>query len=107
MRVTAKKASLQGQMPDVYSASSVLGPVAWYAYYGSNIAQLAGVAKRILSIPPKASGGGRNWSAFKHIWSDHRSRLLVGKVGLMVYIYFNQWALKRIKDGPSAADWFH
>ena len=73
--------------------------------YGENMKQLSNAAMRILSIPPTASGGERNWSAFKHIWNDHRTNLLVGKVGMLVYIYFNSRALKRIKDQPSAADW--
>ena len=73
--------------------------------FGKNMKQLSDAAMRILSIPPTASAGEHNWSAFKHIWSDHRTNLLVGKVGMLMYIYFNSRALKCIKDQPFAANW--
>ena len=92
-------------MKSVYSATAVLEPPDWYAYYGSGMPQLSTVARRVFAIPPTASGGERNCSAFKHIWSDKRSRLLVGRVGLLVYVYFNQRPLKRINKEPNAADW--
>ena len=88
-RLWQKKAFPAEHMSTVYSTSAVLDPLEWFAMYGENMKQLSDAAMRILSIPPTASGGERDWSAFKHIWSDHRTKLLVGKVGMLVYIYFN------------------
>ena len=94
-RLVLKKTFSQEDMNSVYSATAVLDPPGWYEYYGSRMLQVATVAKRLFAIPPTAPGGERNWSAVKHIWSDKRSRLLVGRVGLLVYMYFNQRALNQ------------
>jgi hypothetical protein len=50
---------------------------------------------RIFNTPALAAGGERNWSAFKYIWSDTRSRLTSSRVHKLVYVYFNQRVLNR------------
>lgn len=87
-----------------YSAATGMDPVSWWTDYGGGLPHLQPVAQKVMTLPPTAAGGERNFSAWKHIWSDHRSRLLVGRVGMLVYIYFNQRALNNVQNKPSAQD---
>lgn len=59
----------------------------------------------MLSIPPTSCGSERNFSTWGNIWSNNRARLLVGRVGMLVYLYFNSRALKRHNKGFAASDW--
>lgn len=91
-------------MPVVYSITAVADPIEWWQHYGNDVPQLQEASTRVLTVPPTASGGERNWSAFSHIWSEKRSRMLLPRVYRLVYIYFNTRALKRTGTQPSAAD---
>jgi hypothetical protein len=53
------------------------------------------VALKVLCIPPTSCAGERLFSSFAHIWSDKRSRLLMGRMQLMTYVYFNMKVMKR------------
>ena len=44
-------------------------------------------------MPPTAAGGERCFSAFSNVWTDKRANLMVGRVGMLVYIYFNSRVL--------------
>ena len=63
------------------------------------------IAIKVMTMPPTASAGERNWSAWKHIWSNARNQLHVHRVAMLVYIYFNQRALNRVQEQPTAQDW--
>jgi hypothetical protein len=78
-----------------FSAGLSENPIAWWANYGEDCTSLAAVAQRIDSIPVSSAEDERAFSAWKHIWSDKRSSLLVGRVGLLVYVYFNHRVLSR------------
>ena len=90
-------------IPMVYSHTAIADPVQWWEVckevwwedYGDDMPQLMDASIRVLTVPPTASGGERNWSAFAHIWGKKRGRLLLNRVYKLVYIYFNQRALKR------------
>ncbi|KAJ9531317.1 hypothetical protein QJQ45_006764 [Haematococcus lacustris] len=70
---------------------------------GDDSAAAQQVAQRVLSIPATSAGVERLFSVFKFIWSDRRSRLLMGRMWAMAYVYFNTRALKH-QEQPSAAD---
>ena len=62
-------------------------------------------AIRILSQTSSASACERNWSAFSHIHSKRRNRLLSGKLGDLVYVRSNlQLALSNVaKDETNSS----
>ena len=45
------------------------------------------------------------FSAWGHIWSNSRARLLVGRVGMLVYIFFNSRVLARGQKQLAATAW--
>ena len=51
------------------------------------------------------AGGERKFSAWGRIWSKDRNRLLVGRVAMLVYIYFNQRVLNRNYSSGVKQDW--
>jgi hypothetical protein len=77
-------------------------PIQLYRDNADVLTFLAPIAERILCVCPTAAGSERNWSTFKHVWSDTRNSLLLGRVGLLVYIYYNTRVLSREAE---AADW--
>lgn len=89
----------------VYSSAATLEAVQWWLEYGGDMLTLQGIAIKVMTMPPTASAGERNWSAWKHIWSNARNRLHVDRVAMLVYIYFNQRALNRVQAQPTAQDW--
>jgi hypothetical protein len=70
-------------------------PVNWWADYGKLCPDLQRVSKLFLSIPPSAAGGERNWSVWSHVWSSKRACMSVGRVAMLVYVYFNSRVLQR------------
>lgn len=70
-------------------------PVYFWQDYREITPFLADFAERVLSIAPTAAGIERSQSAFGHIWNDKRSRLLSGRVAMLVYVYYNQRVLDR------------
>lgn len=52
------------------------------------------VALKVLTIPPSSCAGERLFSSFAHIWNDKRSSLLVGRMRMMTYVYFNARVMK-------------
>jgi hypothetical protein len=59
-------------------------------------------ARKLVNIPPAAIGGERCWSDFATIWTSKRARLLVGRVAMLAYIYYNSRVLAG--EGPSGAE---
>ena len=80
-------------------------PIKWWQDYGNNCVALQDVALRILSMPATAAGGERNFSTWSFIWSNTRAKMLSGRVGKLVYIYYNSRVLKRAKVVLAASDW--
>ncbi|KAJ9516869.1 hypothetical protein QJQ45_027271, partial [Haematococcus lacustris] len=62
--------------------------------FGHGFGVLRDVAMRLLSIPATSTSTERVFSTFKHIWSDHRQSMLMGRMWMSSYIYFNRRALK-------------
>jgi hypothetical protein len=50
-------------------------------------------ARKLVNIPPAAIGGERCWSDFATIWTSKRARLLVGRVAMLAFIYYNSRVL--------------
>ncbi|KAJ9507924.1 hypothetical protein QJQ45_021273, partial [Haematococcus lacustris] len=57
---------------------------------------------RVLSIPATSAATERLFSAFKFIWSDRRSRLLLGRMWIMSYVFFNTRVMTRKEHHASA-----
>ncbi|KAJ9531183.1 hypothetical protein QJQ45_001018 [Haematococcus lacustris] len=89
--------------PNIFHPRLLRDPVTWWEWYGMETPVLQQVAQRVLSIPATSAGVERLFSVFKFIWSDRRSRLLMGRMWAMAYVYFNTRALKH-QEQPSAAD---
>ena len=92
-------------MKSTIFSPSTMHPVEWWKDIRHILPHLADAAIQVLTVPPTASAGERNWSSWALIRSQKRSRMLVGRVGMLVYMYFNQRALIRATSQPSAADW--
>ncbi len=60
---------------------------------------------KILSIPPTTAGGERNGNTWSFIWTNRRSNLLLGRVALLLYIYFNSRILEKQQKSFSVTDW--
>ncbi|KAJ9515358.1 hypothetical protein QJQ45_006625 [Haematococcus lacustris] len=69
-------------------------PCLWWQTYGHGFGVLRDVAMRLLSIPATSASTERVFSTFKHIWSDHRQSMLMDRMWMSSYIYFNRRALK-------------
>ncbi|KAJ9522273.1 hypothetical protein QJQ45_008101 [Haematococcus lacustris] len=52
-----------------------------------------------------AAANERVFSAFSHVWSDKRASLILGRMWVMAYIYFNKRVLERKPKTLSDADW--
>jgi len=50
---------------------------------------------RVLSIPPTSCAGERLFSTFANIWDDKRNRLILGRMWLMAYVFFNTRVMQR------------
>ncbi|KAJ9514938.1 hypothetical protein QJQ45_002772 [Haematococcus lacustris] len=61
----------------------------------------------LFSVQPHlaAAANERVFSSFKHIWSDKRSSLLLGRMWLMAFIYFNKRVLERRPKPQLEAEW--
>ncbi|KAJ9522425.1 hypothetical protein QJQ45_008286 [Haematococcus lacustris] len=57
--------------------------------HGHFAPELQTVAQRVLCIPATAAANERVFSAFSHVWSDKRASLILGRMWVMAYIYFN------------------
>ncbi|KAJ9531979.1 hypothetical protein QJQ45_003681 [Haematococcus lacustris] len=69
-------------------------PCMWWQTYGHGFGVPRDVAIRLLSIPATSASTERVFSTFKHIWSDHRQSMLMGRMWMSSCIYFNRRALK-------------
>jgi hypothetical protein len=61
-----------------------------------------GPARKLVNIPPAAIGGERCWSDFATIWTSKRARLLVGRVAMLAYIYYNA---RMLASGTEEFSW--
>ncbi|KAJ9524715.1 hypothetical protein QJQ45_024338 [Haematococcus lacustris] len=61
------------------------------------------VAQRVLCIPATAAANERVFSAFSHVWSDKRASLILGRMWVMAYIYFNKLGGVRDVDAQDPA----
>ncbi|KAJ9515998.1 hypothetical protein QJQ45_016829 [Haematococcus lacustris] len=80
-------------------------PVRWWQQHGHFAPELQTVAQRVLCIPATAAANERVFSAFSHVWSDKRASLILGRMWVMAYIYFNLRVLKRKPKTLSDAEW--
>ncbi|KAJ9514959.1 hypothetical protein QJQ45_002753 [Haematococcus lacustris] len=80
-------------------------PVRWWQLHGDFAPELQTVAQRVLCIPATAAANERVFSAFSHVWSDKRASLILGRMWVMAYIYFNKRVLERKPKTLSDADW--
>ncbi|KAJ9516701.1 hypothetical protein QJQ45_015139, partial [Haematococcus lacustris] len=80
-------------------------PLAWWRLHGDFAPELQTVAQRVLCIPATAAANERVFSAFSHVWSDKRASLILGRMWVMAYIYFNKRVLERKPKTLSHADW--
>lgn len=76
-------------------------PVNWWLDFGDNNKPLQDLALRVVGISPTAAGLERANSTMAFVWKDSRSRMLVGRMAMLVYIYYNHRALKRMKERTS------
>ncbi|KAJ9512036.1 hypothetical protein QJQ45_004608 [Haematococcus lacustris] len=80
-------------------------PLKWWAERGGFAPLLQEAAQRVLCIPATAAANERVFSSFKHIWSDKRSSLLLGRMWLLAFIYFNKRVLERRPKPQPEAEW--
>ncbi|KAJ9525517.1 hypothetical protein QJQ45_003111 [Haematococcus lacustris] len=80
-------------------------PLKWWAERGGFAPLLQAAAQRVLCIPATAAANERIFSSFKHIWSNKRSSLLLGRMWLLAFIYFNKRVLERRPKPQPAAEW--
>jgi len=72
-----------------------MGANDWWEMFGSHLPALQKLAMRVLTAPVSASAGERNWSAYKHIIRDTRTRLTSEHAEQLVYVYWNSSVLSR------------
>ncbi|KAJ9518697.1 hypothetical protein QJQ45_018722 [Haematococcus lacustris] len=89
-----KALQLVGLSNSVLDTVLTANPCLWWQTYGHGFGVLRDVAMRLLSIPATSASTERVFSTFKHIWSDHRQSMLMGRMWMSSYIYFNRRALK-------------
>ncbi|KAJ9517356.1 hypothetical protein QJQ45_016730, partial [Haematococcus lacustris] len=80
-------------------------PLKWWAERGGFAPLLQAAAQRVLCIPATTAANERVFSSFKHIWSDKRSSLLLGRMWLLAFIYFNKRVLERRPKPQPEAEW--
>ncbi|KAJ9522819.1 hypothetical protein QJQ45_023604, partial [Haematococcus lacustris] len=85
---------LVGLTNSVLDTVLTANPCLWWQTYGHGFGVLRDVAMRLLSIPATSAFTERVFSTFKHIWSDHRQSMLMGRMWMSSYICFNRRALK-------------
>ncbi|KAJ9513525.1 hypothetical protein QJQ45_006167 [Haematococcus lacustris] len=92
--------------PRYFSPLLLRDVVRWWGWYGKETPVLLEVAQRVFCTPATSAGVERLFSVFKLLWSDKRSRLLMGRMWAMAYVYFNTRALKRDEQpfAPTAAE---
>ncbi|KAJ9531591.1 hypothetical protein QJQ45_014944, partial [Haematococcus lacustris] len=91
-----------GLTMDRFAPDLTVDPVAWWRRYGKKLPHLQVVAQRVLSIPATSAATERLFSAFKFIWSDRRSRLLLGCMWIMSYVFYNTRVMTRKEHHASA-----
>ncbi|KAJ9513791.1 hypothetical protein QJQ45_020872 [Haematococcus lacustris] len=89
-----KALQLVGLSNSVLDTVLTANPCLWWQTYGHGFGVLRDVAMRLLSIPATSASTERVFSTFKHIWSDHRQSMLMGRMWMSSYIYFNRRPLK-------------
>ena len=52
----------------MYKSAATVEAVQWCLEYGGDVLTLQEIAIKVMTMPPTASIGERNWSAWKHIW---------------------------------------
>ncbi|KAJ9524304.1 hypothetical protein QJQ45_008494 [Haematococcus lacustris] len=77
----------------------------WWAERGGFATLLQAVAQRVLCIAATAAANERVYSSLKHIWSDKRSSVLLSRMWLLAFIYFNKRVLERRPKPQPEADW--
>ncbi|KAJ9515946.1 hypothetical protein QJQ45_016872 [Haematococcus lacustris] len=91
-----------GLKMDRFAPDLTADPVAWCRRYGSKLPHLQVVAQRVLSNPATSAATERLFSAFNFIYSDRRSRLLLGRMWIMSYVFFNTRVMTRKEHHASA-----
>ncbi|KAJ9509294.1 hypothetical protein QJQ45_001746 [Haematococcus lacustris] len=91
--------------PKVLSVGCWMHILDLYLHQRSFAPLLQAAAQRVLCIPATAAANERVFSSFKHIWSDKRSSLLLGRMWLLAFIYFNKRVLERRPKPQPEAEW--
>lgn len=94
-----------GLTSTVFDPSITDDPLQWWEQWGTKMPQLQDVALRLLCIPATAAGGERTFSVFSGVWRDDRSRLMLGRVGMIAYVYYNSRMIQSSVPIVTAADW--
>ncbi|KAJ9506046.1 hypothetical protein QJQ45_016634, partial [Haematococcus lacustris] len=84
---------LVGLTNSVLDTVLTANPCMWWQTYGHGFGVLRDVAMRLLSIPATSASTERVFSTFKH-FQAHRQSMLMGRMWMSSYIYFNRRALK-------------
>ena len=89
----------------IWMAAQSMRANEWWEMFGSHLQALQKLAMRVLTAPVSTSAGERNWSAYKHIISDTRTRLTSEHAVQLVYVYWNSSVLSKTmnSDKPQEA----
>lgn len=79
----------------IWMAAQSMRANEWWEMFGSHLPALQKLAMRVLTAPVSASAGERNWSAYKHIISDTRTRMTSEHAEQLVYVYWNSRVLSK------------
>ena len=83
--------------PYVWECAKTMRGSHWWSRFGSHLPVLQKLAMRVLGAPVSSSASERNWSAYKHVISDTRTRLTSDRAKKLVYIYSNSRVLSKHK----------
>ena len=53
----------------------------------------------MFSVGTSSSASERNFSAFAHLWSNRANSLAFNTVDKLMFVYWNQRALQKLRDG--------
>ncbi|KAJ9518638.1 hypothetical protein QJQ45_018673 [Haematococcus lacustris] len=81
---------LVGLTNSVLDTVLTANPCMWWQTYGHGFGVLRDVVMRLLRIPATSASTKRVFSTFKHIWSDHRQSMLMGRMWMIYYLHLLQ-----------------
>ncbi|GFH25405.1 uncharacterized protein HaLaN_23358 [Haematococcus lacustris] len=97
---------LVGQQPGGGSTTGLVGQQPGEGSTTDLVGQQPGGGSTIGYLAAPETGANHNTShCFSHVWSDKRASLILGRMWIMAYIYFNKRVLERKPKTLSDADW--